>query len=336
MKKIISALIISIVMFMNCGSLVFAADGNTEAEIKQEIYWDEDKKVWSTDNQSYVGNAKAWFNDYFFWWWETKEQVWEKWTWNLMMNIAKDLKNVLIAVAVIYWFMLAFRLFFGQWGEDDIKKWRLGLLWTSIGIAVMQISYTVVDTLFQKDIDGDTANNFYKAVLIPIVNIMEVSASFVFIWIAILAFYRIISSSGNEEWYKKWVSTIVNAVIGFMMVKISGVLVKSVYWDIKCEETAWISTDCVVWDHNLSRTVGIIAKVIQYMTGFIGIISIILIIYAAFLILTSGWDEAKVKKWKSVIKFIFIWIILIASSVWIFYLITWADYTWWFIGWYGK
>ncbi len=59
---------------------------------------------------------------------------------------------------------------------------------------------------------------------------------------------------------------------------------------------------------------------------FLGLIAVLFIIYAGFMILTAGWDDEKVKKWKSIIIQAIIWIIVIflAYSIvnWIFSFIT--------------
>jgi hypothetical protein len=55
-------------------------------------------------------------------------------------------------------------------------------------------------------------------------------------------------------------------------------------------------------------------KVINYFNGFIGLITVILIIYAWFLVLTGAWDDEKLKKAKSIIVYAFIGIFLLVSS----------------------
>ena len=56
---------------------------------------------------------------------------------------------------------------------------------------------------------------------------------------------------------------------------------------------------------------------IQYLLTFLSIIAVIMIIWAWFNILTAGWDEEKVKKWKTTIIQAIIWLVVI----WIAYAI---------------
>lgn len=283
-----------------------------------------DPKDWRI-RDSYVNDTYFWEWSYFFWW----SKIWEKWAEWLLVAIARDLKNVFIAIAILYMFVLVLRLFFWQWSDDDLKKWRLGILWTTIWVILMQISFVAFTAVYDKAVWAELWQNLAEKVFAPLIWLLEVSISFLFIAVAIMAFYRIITSWWNDDGYKKWISTIINAVIWFLLVKISAALVKWIYWwEADCTTWLWEHRCTVSTDPNLSDTAKIIASIIQYLTWFVSVITLFLIVYAGFMILTSSGDDAKVKKWKSIIKYIIIWMIIIASSVLIFHLITWKDFAW--------
>lgn len=68
---------------------------------------------------------------------------------------------------------------------------------------------------------------------------------------------------------------------------------------------------------------------ILWIITFISIIAFGYILYAGFSILTAWWEEEKVKKWKTVIIQVFIWIILIwlwySIVKWIVSWLTWLN-----------
>jgi hypothetical protein len=309
-KKLFKILVLATLLFSNFS--VFAI-------------WDiktVDPKA-ASDRGSYLDIFKE--NEHF-----TGDFVWEKWARNLLLVVAKDIKNIFIAIAVLYLFITTIKLFFGTWWEEDIKKWRLSILWVTIWIIIMQIAYIAFVSLYDKWISESTAAGFSSSILSPIIKLMGVTASFIFIGVAILSFYGIVTGGWNEEKYKKWVQWVMAAIIWFILVKISATLVNSIYWTVNCTNT-WLATTCnwqALWNPNLSDTVKIIRSVIQYSTGFIGIIVIVLIIYTGMTILTSGWSEEKMKKAKSSLVYIIIWILLIVLSVWIFQFMWWADLNW--------
>lgn len=91
-----------------------------------------------------------------------------------------------------------------------------------------------------------------------------------------------------------------------------------VYWTEKPQED------------NLLKT---IQKAINWVLGILSFICLCLVIYAGFLMLTSGWDSKKYEQWFSIIKNAAIWLAIIAVS-WlivslIFYVINTAAVTDW-------
>lgn len=317
MQKLLKAFSIIILTFSFYGSVAFANDMDLKIDSWSWI------NNW-TAKSTYADSAKSWFGESFFGW----SKIWEAWYQWLIFTIAKDMKNVFIAISIIYLLVLVLRLFFWQWTDEDLKKWRIGVLWTTIWIVVMQMAYTFTLALFDKDIWAASAKSFTDAVIVPVIRLLEVVTSFIFIATAIMAFFKIVWWGWSEEGYKKWVNSIINAVIWFILIKISARLVYSIYWQAECTETLLWSTECkdtALSNPNLTETTKIIASVLKYATWFIWVITIILIIWAWFLLISSSWDEAKSKKAKSIIKYIIIWVILIASSVMLFNFMVWKD-----------
>ena len=161
-------------------------------------------------------------------------------------------------------------------------------MWTSIGIVVMQIAYIFISTLFDKQVTGTTAETFLENLIYPFVNMLQLLASFAFLMMAFYAFYRIISAGGDEEKTKKGKKTIVAGLLGFLLIKIPGVLVASIYGKVECKDVVLGICQTSISDPNLNDTTRIMTKVINYFNGFIGLVVVLLIIYAGWLILASA------------------------------------------------
>jgi hypothetical protein len=52
-------------------------------------------------------------------------------------------------------------------------------------------------------------------------------------------------------------------------------------------------------------------NILWYLVGLLYFISVVIWIYWGFLILTSGWDDEKVKKWKNYLIYMVIWLVVI-------------------------
>ena len=73
------------------------------------------------------------------------------------------------------------------------------------------------------------------------------------------------------------------------------------------EASKW-SINWLVTDRTLSEYV---IQIISYLTTFITLIWVVIVIYAGFTILVSWWDEEKIKSAKRLILYAILWIILI-------------------------
>jgi hypothetical protein len=116
-----------------------------------------------------------------------------------MMRIARDLKNVIMLIAIIYLVISVFRILVSGGSEEDVKKWKATIIWTTLGIVVMQSAFSVVDLLYDKNVNGNTALAFSKNIIMPFVHLIQLLASFAFLAMAIFAFYKIVTAGGDEE-----------------------------------------------------------------------------------------------------------------------------------------
>ncbi len=150
----------------------------------------------------------------------------------------------------------------------------------------MQSAFIAVDTLFNRNVTGFTAMLFADKLIYPFVHILSILASFAFIAMAIFAFYKIVLAAGDEEAVKAGKRTIIYALIGFLVMKLPGLLVKSIYGEAKCD-TPLLFSICRIKDPQISGTITIFTNLINYINGFLALVIVILIIYAGFLVLTS-------------------------------------------------
>lgn len=272
-----------------------------------------DAKV-GTSRTGYIDDFKSYFGEYFF----GATITGEKGAQYLLINIARDLKNFFMVVAIVYLVVLVFRLFFGHGGDEDMKNLRMGILWTSVGIIVMQIAYTLISLLFNsaispgQTVDGYTATILLDNVVYPFVKLLQTIASFAFLAMAFYAFFRITTAHGEEDKIKKGKKTVMYAIIGFLMLKIPGFLISSIYGKVQCEKN--ILNICKIADPKVSDSVTIMTTFINYLNTFVGIVTVLLIIYAGWLVLSGGGDEEKLKKAKHIIVYALIGIFILVAS----------------------
>lgn len=240
----------------------------------------------------------------------------EQGLYNTLLQIAKGIKNIFFLIATIYFMVIIIRLILSDKTEEELSNFKKGIIWITVGIMVMQMSYIFVVALFDQGSSAKLAYSLYETIILPLIELVRTLASFIFIAVAIFAFYRLITANGSEEEAKNGKMTILYAIFGFILVTLAGNIVKAFYGKVDCG-AGWnlLSIDgrCNV-EQDLSQGIDIVINVLNWVNGFIGIAVILMLIYAWFLTLLSAGDEDKVKKTKSIILFVAIGLFVLATN----------------------
>lgn len=70
------------------------------------------------------------------------------------------------------------------------------------------------------------------------IRLLETLASVFFLGIAFYAFYRLVTSQGDEEKIEKAKKSIIQAIIGFLIIKFARLMVEATYGTINCTQIA--------------------------------------------------------------------------------------------------
>jgi hypothetical protein len=248
-------------------------------------------------------------DDNFFW----TRYGWTKWAYWLMFRIAKDLKNLFFVLATLYLFIIVIRLLYSGESDEWFTKFKKWVIWISVWIFVIQAAYAYVKTLYDKDIWQNLALSLNENLVDPLIGMLQIFASVVFLIMAIIAFYQLITANWNDETAKKWKMTIVYAIIWFILIKLAKLVVDSVYWKLNCDNSLGGIVNCVN-TAEIDWFAWTILQIINWMNSFIWLVVVIMIIYAWMQILTSWWDEEKTKKAKKSLIYIMIWLILLFTN----------------------
>lgn len=244
---------------------------------------------------------------------------------NSFVNIAWGIKNFFLLVAAIFLIIGIIKLLFRSGEEEDLKKWRNNIIYVSIGIFVMQIGFSVWRTLYLNAsytgtfIDGRVGWLFWSNILTPIVNIMFVLASFGFLAMAVYAFYTLVTANGSDEKVKKGKNIIIYAIAGYILIRVPKLLIPAIYGEpaAACKNTNWLAMGtCTLENKNLAAGVNIFGKILTYVSSFLALLAVLLVIYAWWLIFTSAGEEEKLKKAKNILIYVVIgFVALFASHV---------------------
>lgn len=258
---------------------------------------------WGTNRNSYIGD----FQDSKF---ITFSSYTDKWVNDVLVMIARDMKNFFYAIASIYFLIIVLRLLVSSNTEEVKEQFKKWIIWITIWIIVMQMAFSFTTILFDNWSWWSLASSLSSNLINPIIKIMETLASVFFLAIAVFAFYRIVTANWNEEEIKRWKMAVLYAIVWFMIIRFARTLVASIYWNTNCTDS---SSTCIWWA-NYSGATNIVVTVINWMNSFISIVIILMVVYAWFNLIFSAWDEEKLKKAKATIIYVIIWLVLLSFN----------------------
>lgn len=269
------------------------------------ITWADVFAVWNLDDydpqNSWINNEVL--DDFGGWAFWTVNETWTAWITWFILKIAKDAKNIVYVFATIVFLVLVIKILFASNTEEEAKKFRMWIVWLVIWIIVMQLSYSIVLTLFGNGVDEETAKDLIANIFMPLIELLYYAVAFVFLAVAIFSFYMIITANGDEEKAKKWKLTIVYALLGFIVIRFAKVLVEASYTE--------------TYNPNGAATVDLIstlAQVLNWVQSFLFVILVLMIIFAWAQILTSNGEEEKITKARKSFVYIVIGLFILVTN----------------------
>jgi len=158
---------------------------------------------------------------------------------NVLIQIFKSLAIAVFILAVIIAFISVIRLLTSGNGEEDFSTWMMTLVWSVAGLFLISIAYTVIRqfetrVFSEQTINSQTVYNAVINIIYPILNFLRYLAATCFFLTAIYAFYRIVTSAGNEEGFDTGKKIFIGSIIGFVIMMIAEPLVRIAYGGGKC------------------------------------------------------------------------------------------------------
>lgn len=250
---------------------------------------------------------------------------WIKW---LLFNIANSLKYLFYVLATIFFLIITYKILFAENTEEEFWKYKKWIIWITVWLVVMQLASFFVTAMYDKSVtDWVFAKDLINMIISPLIKFLETLAAIFFLWVAIYSFIRLLSAWWDEEKIKKWKNSIIYAIIWFFLVKIARFLVDTIYWKYNSCKSFWSWGECIIKVWDLSDFSKIFLNIINWVNWFVAIITVLMIIYAWTLILFSGWDDEKLKKWKNIIVYALIWIFILVISYLILTFFIWPDWS---------
>jgi hypothetical protein len=136
-------------------------------------------------------------------------------------------------------FVATIKLLTSTNGEEDFSNWMKTLVWSLAGLFVLSIAYTVIQQFEMhvtstQTISGQTVYYMVINIIYPLLNFFRYLAAICFFLATIYAFYRIVTSMGDEERALDGRKVFFGSVFGFIIMIIAEPVVRIAYGGGQC------------------------------------------------------------------------------------------------------
>jgi len=181
--------------------------------------------------------------------------------------------------------------------DEIAPKMKENLKFAIIGLIVIMISDVAIKTVFfgeygevfRTESDAQLAAERGTDLIRGLYNFMEIFVGAISVLMIVIAGARLIVQGGNEETMGKAKKQIMYAVIGIVIVGLAELVVKDIVFPNQGSEIS-----------NADNAVRLIVNLTNFVSSFIAVIAIAMLMYGGVLYVTSAGDESKTEKAKKI------------------------------------
>lgn len=280
-------------------------------------------------------NAEKGLWKYLDWWDKTNLQTsfdpellettnWEDWKGQIQAWIAKIIEQLLKAIWLLaFWFMIYawFMMIISQGSDEEVENWKRQIQWSIIALLLVFLIEPMVTGVFYWEWSwageiifwpwteiqtGQIAISGQKwlAELMWFIKYIQMFVAIIALTMLIISALKTFFAQDKEDAFDEQKKSITWIIIWILTISFSQIMI---YFWIYNPET---------WDiwGDKGRIFSEVSWFISYILWFVAAIAVASIIYWWFLMVTSGWDDEKSWKWKSIVLNIIIWSVIIFIS----------------------
>jgi len=245
------------------------------------------------------------------WGWDALEKMQNWWFW-----VLHTIKILLSWVILIYLVFLGFQMIMAMWADDKLVSAKRQIYFTLVAFMFINIpsqlywvfswksnsDVTAKSSFSKVDISNTDSNifinffNWNSTVENGIISFIKAVVIGLVIMLFIMAWIGLISSGWNEEKRKKARIRFLNWITGLVFL-----------WVIQ----AWTY---IAYSWNIPKWQSLFSQLSNLALFFAWPVAVFFLVLGGFYYITSAWDEAKAKKWITIIKNTFIATIILLAS----------------------
>lgn len=232
-----------------------------------------------------------------------------------ILYVTDFLKYVTGSIAVLYLFVLAFRLITAGDKVDDVTtKEKDNLKYILIGLIVIIMSSALINDVISSqggieflesisaaEDSGQTASQHIRGVY----NFLKIFIGAIAVLVILISGMKLLVSAGKDDVLQTQKKHILWALVGLIVIGIAELVVQDIIFGNQKHPGTEI---------NYSNAIRLIADLTNFIASFISFIAILAVIYAGFLYVTSRGEEEGVTQAKKILTGVVLGLVLTAAS----------------------
>ncbi len=234
--------------------------------------------------------------------------------------VAKVMRNLIGAIAIILIIISGMRMIFAQGEESIITDQKRSITYAVVGLVAILLIERMIDILYAPSsilitsLDADVqklstdVETAFSTEIYGLINFIRAIIASIAILFIIISGLKSITAAGEEEKITKQKRSVMWIIIGLILLAVDQTIVRNIFGTPVKEQADQIKAS------NVTAIINTLGTIIQFALGFVGLIALAALIYGAGMMIANYGNDEMVQKAKKIVKSAIIGIIIIISA----------------------
>lgn len=230
----------------------------------------------------------------------------------IAQSVASAIQNIAGGMAVLWIVVAGVRMIFARGDETAISEQKNAILYGIIGLVVILLVGRMIDILYGpagvNRTELSTEGTAFSDEVYGIVSFIKAIIGILAILFIVMSGVRTIFAQGEEAEITNQRKSILWIGAGLVLLAINEIIIKNLFIVPTQEQSDRLQSS------NIAAVIATLSNVIKFLLGFVGLVTLGILIYGAATMIMNYGDPEMVEKSKKIIKNALIGIVIILSS----------------------
>ncbi len=224
--------------------------------------------------------------------------------------VTRGIQNIAAGIAILWIVIAGVRMIFAEGDEATTTEQKTSILYGVIGLVVILLIGRIVEVLYgPAGVNRTTlvADVGFSNEVYGIVAFLKALVGTVAIFFIVLSAVRMLFAQGDEAEITKERTSILWVGAGIILIAINEIVIKNIFV-LPASQSDQITSS------NIAQIINTFANVMKFLLGFVGVITLGILVYGAGMMIMNYGDDEAVTNAKKIIRNAIIGILIILSA----------------------